>query len=419
MNINLFNYQNRYAENTNFGFSSEATTEYIRTSSGKKLPFELYSESKRFKTPKHELHDPEGEKTTDFALVERQFSLYKGLSFVGGTHIKSLSDIAWLFRALESEAIEHTFILYHFKDDSYLAQHLSSGGITSAVVDLRLVAGNVHKVAPKSITLVHNHPSGQLISSRQDQLMLERLQDIFKDSKVQVNPGLILNLRSGKYLEFSSSGALDQIREHRSMEGEHKEIPLYSFNKHLFELNYQPVKITSPMESAAYISTQKFGLSDKTEALLLNNANEVVGKFVLPQHKQYEKLLELLTQYGATSVILFGNHLSKRKFQQYKESLELVGFFALDGIKLQSGNYHSLLSDSKIALREELQAQYREKTKSLAVAMESEKEREALRDLPKVNKLSNSSLSESSLDPGIKESSAINNAPERRCSRSF
>lgn len=387
MSIHLFNYQNRFADNTNFGFTSEGgATKSLETSSGKKLPFELYSRSKKYKTSTVGALDLSGKKSSDFALVERQFSLYKGLNFLGGSKVSSLSDVAWLFRALESEAIEHTFMFYHFKDDSYLVQHLSSGGITSAVVDLRLVVGNVHKMNPKSITLVHNHPSGQLISSRQDQLMLERLHQVFKDSKIEVNPGLILNLRSGKYLEFSPSGDGDEVREHKPKEAEEKEIPIYRFDKHLFELNYQPVKISSPLESTAYLSTQKFGLSDKTEALLLNNANEVVGKFVLPQHKQYEKLLELLTKYGATSVILYGNCLTKRKFQQYKEALELVGFFALDGIKLESGNYHSLLNDSKIALKEELKAQYEDKTKNLALAMEIQKE-EREKDLPQKKEL--------------------------------
>lgn len=374
MSINLFNYQNRFGENTNFGFSGKEKVEYLQSSTGKNLGYQLFSENSRFKKPKvSEVGD--GKPSTDFALMERQFSRYGGLSFLGREKVESLSDVAYLFKSLESESIEHTFLLYRFKDDSYLVQHLSSGGLTSAVVDLRLLVGHVHKLRPESITLVHNHPSGQLISSRQDQVMLERLRVVFEKSPVKVENGIILNLRSGKYLEFGLHEHEDQVRAHQKPSGVEQVVTAYSFDKHLFEMNYQPLKVSSPEQCAAYLSTQKFGLSDKTESLILNNANEVVGKFVLPQHKQYEKLVELLTIYGGTSVILFGNHLSSHLFQKYRAQLQLIGFSALDGVRFESGNYRSLLNQAKIELKEELVAHYEKETKKLAGAMEMEKKR--------------------------------------------
>lgn len=68
---------------------------------------------------------------------------------MAGTKISDVNDVAWLFRALEDEAVEHTFALYKFKDDSYLVQHLSTGGITSTVVDLRLLTERLQNAARK------------------------------------------------------------------------------------------------------------------------------------------------------------------------------------------------------------------------------------------------------------------------------
>ena len=86
-------------------------------------------------------------------LVQRQYTENKQLSFIAGTKIQNINDVAWLFRSLEDEAIEHAFILYRFKDNSYMVQQLSSGGITGTVVDLRLVAGNAFALNPSNYNI--------------------------------------------------------------------------------------------------------------------------------------------------------------------------------------------------------------------------------------------------------------------------
>lgn len=309
----------------------------------------------------------------DFSLLERKFSESTILNFTSGTHVGSVGEVAWLFKALENEAIEHTFVLYTFPDDSYLVQHLSSGGITSAVVDLRLLAGNVLKMKPRSITLVHNHPSGQLISSREDRFMLERLRLIFKDSSVKVEDGIIINLRSGKYLVFTPEKEEDEVREFLRPDAVQKQVKVYSFNKQVFAMNYQPHLIKNPEEAAAYLSAQKFGVSDKTEALLLNNASQVVGKFILPQRKMYDKLLELLTVYGATSTILYGNNITRKQYEAIKKNLELVGFGTLDALRLKSDNFYSVFSSLEIPLRSDLVDRYKTQEREKGLHMKEDR----------------------------------------------
>lgn len=347
--LNLFNYQSYYGQNSNYEFEENEGTQYLKTSEGKTLPFQLFTNGNRSDRQSNILREDNSKGySSDFALIERQFSENKSLSFTAGTKVRNAADVAWLFRALEDEAVEHTFALYRFKDDSYLVQHLSSGGITSAVVDLRLLAGNAFRLKPESITLVHNHPSGHLVSSRQDRLMLEKLNKIFENTGIKVEDGIILNLRSGKYLSFSYEDHMDTIQNHKEQAQDQKPVNVYSFNKQVFVSNYQPYQIKGPEDIAAYLSAQKFGLSDKTEALILNNANEIVGKFVLPQHKQLEKLTELLTIYAGTSVVLFGNNVNEEMYNSYKKQLEYSGFTALDAIRMKSGNYYSISQDVSI-----------------------------------------------------------------------
>ena len=351
METDLFNYENIYGQNTNFGFPKDSETQYLTSSTGEELPYQLFSASNAH-TKSSLLREPNPQRnSTDFNVVERQFSLNNQLSFSAGTKINTLNDIAWLFQSLENEAVEHTFLLYRFKDDSYLVQHLSTGGITGTVVDLRLVAGNVFALNPKSIALVHNHPSGILNSSKEDRKMLKKINDFFKDSEIKVERGIIINIRSGKYLEFGEEREEDLIIHKYEQEQEQKNVKVYSFNKQVFAENYQPKKISNAEDVAKFLSTQKFGISDKTETLILNNANEIVGKFILPQEKQFEKLVELLTVYAGTSSILFGNSITKKMIDQYNKRLELIGFNLLDGMKFQSGNYYSILSEAEIQLK--------------------------------------------------------------------
>ncbi|MDV3507064.1 hypothetical protein CMU89_07425 [Elizabethkingia anophelis] len=340
--------QNIYGQNTNFGFPKSQETRYIKTSEGKELPYELFTNTSSNSSSSIIREETHSRYSTDFALVQRQFTENKQLSFIAGTKIQNINDVAWLFRSLENEAIEHAFILYRFKDNSYMVQQLSSGGITGTVVDLRLVAGNAFALNPSSITLVHNHPSGNLVSSNEDRNILRKLQNIFEGSDIQVEDGIVINLRSGKYLVFNENEDGDRIKELKNQYEQQSNVSIYSFSKQIFATNYQPQKITGPEDVAAFISTQKFGISDKTEALILNNANEIVGKFILPQHKQFEKLVELMTIHAGAGTILYGNNISKEMFNDYNKRLSPTGFKILDAMLLQSNNYYSLAQNEII-----------------------------------------------------------------------
>lgn len=149
------------------------------------------------------------------------------------------------FRALEDEAVEHTFALYKFKDDSYLVQHLSTGGITSTVVDLRFVDGKCIQNAAQVLhhARPHNHPSGQLISSKHDRLMLQRLHDIFDYTGIKVEDGIVINLRSGKYLVFNidlgSDRVLELSEQNQQQESQHLFLQQADFRRQLSAVQNQ------------------------------------------------------------------------------------------------------------------------------------------------------------------------------------
>lgn len=62
-----------------------------------------------------------------------------------------------------------------------------------------------HKSA--MITLVHNHPTGEVRPSREDLEMTYKLQDKLKEAGVTINDHLIIGGRGGVY-SFAENGAL-------------------------------------------------------------------------------------------------------------------------------------------------------------------------------------------------------------------
>ncbi|WP_454060754.1 JAB domain-containing protein [Elizabethkingia ursingii] len=328
-------------ENTNFNFQEDEDTKYLKTSSGQTLPYKIFQTNDSNRQSNLLWREEDQGSDSDYSLIERRFTEQKQFSFVGGDKIENLNDVAWLFRSLEDEAIEHAFIAYRFHDDSYMIQHLSSGGINSAITDLRLVAGNAIKLNPKSITLVHNHPSGQLKASHDDRQLLRVLRGFFNHTDIIVEDGVVINLRSGKYLVFDDGG-LNQVQSFEKQDQEQNNVQVFSFSKQVYVENYNPVVLDKPEVVASFISSQKFGVSDKTEMLVLNNNLEIVGKVVLPQEKQVEKITEILTIYGGTRAILYGNNVTPTMVNYYNTRLANVNLHIEDAIEIKSENAQKL-----------------------------------------------------------------------------
>ncbi|HEU5363997.1 MAG TPA: JAB domain-containing protein [Hanamia sp.] len=83
---------------------------------------------------------------------------------------------------------------------------LSQGGISSTVVDPRLVLATALKVAASSIILAHNHPSQNLRPSRQDEELTQKIKCAAKYFDISVADHLIVT-PSG-YFSFADEGLL-------------------------------------------------------------------------------------------------------------------------------------------------------------------------------------------------------------------
>ena len=347
-------YISKLPTNSNFVFKHDENVQYAKTSLGEMLPFKVFNTDSK-SAFSNLLTDTKELGNGDFALLERQFTENKNLQFFGTEKITSLDDIAFLFQSLEDEAVEHAFLLYDFKDKGYFVQHISSGAFSQALVDPKSFLGNVMEVQPSSITLVHNHPSGNLVVSKPDRDIFKKIQKAIEHTNIKMNDGIIINLRSGQYVRFNEH---DGFRTDLKSQPEAlHNIPTYSFSKQVFVQDYQPTKISTSKDTAKYINSQKFGVSDKTELLIMNQQLQILGKFMMPQTKEIDFILNKVLKFGGTNAILYGNNITPEIVNNYNEILKPSGVNIIDGIQFKSENadkmYKSFADEGTLQAYEE------------------------------------------------------------------
>jgi DNA repair protein RadC len=75
---------------------------------------------------------------------------------------------------------------------------MSRGGITSTVVDIKLLFAVVLKSCASAIITVHNHPSGKLMPSESDKVIFRKIRNSAKILDINYLDNLIIS-KLGKY----------------------------------------------------------------------------------------------------------------------------------------------------------------------------------------------------------------------------
>ncbi len=83
---------------------------------------------------------------------------------------------------------------------------LAKGGITSCVVDVRIILSIALKTLSTGIILIHNHPSGSLNPSRDDKQITEQLKKSCEIMGIELLDHLIIT--NNGYFSFADEGLL-------------------------------------------------------------------------------------------------------------------------------------------------------------------------------------------------------------------
>jgi DNA repair protein RadC len=83
----------------------------------------------------------------------------------------------------------------------------SVGGITSSIVDLRLILSIALKTLATSIVLCHSQPSGLLSPSKQDIEVTQKIKEAAKYLDIYVQDHIIISFEQ-KYFSFADEGLI-------------------------------------------------------------------------------------------------------------------------------------------------------------------------------------------------------------------
>lgn len=125
--------------------------------------------------------------------------------------IASSKDAFELLQAIWEEGkvdlIEQFKVLFLNRANKVLCiYNVSSGGITGTVADPRLIYSAALKVNCVSLILCHNHPSGNLKPSRQDEELTQKIKGAGAFLDIKVLDHLIVS--SEGYYSFADEGLL-------------------------------------------------------------------------------------------------------------------------------------------------------------------------------------------------------------------
>ena len=117
-----------------------------------------------------------------------------------------------LLKAFNPDTIEiqeQFIVMYLNRANQVLGTYrCSTGGVTGTVADPRLILATALKVIAVSIILCHNHPSGTLRPSRQDEELTTKIKEGARFMDIKVLDHIIVSPCGERYFSFADEGLL-------------------------------------------------------------------------------------------------------------------------------------------------------------------------------------------------------------------
>lgn len=132
----------------------------------------------------------------------------EGASFLAKPIVKNSKDVAAFCRSLLKDMIHEAFLVLFLSQSNKVFHHevVSIGGITSTVVDVRLIIRKALVENAVSIIICHNHPSGNLKPSKADELMTKKVKEAAALFEIKLLDHLIVSEEG--YYSFADEGKI-------------------------------------------------------------------------------------------------------------------------------------------------------------------------------------------------------------------
>lgn len=277
----------------------------------------------------------------EYCALERKFRESNYMEFTSAEKVESADDVAFIFEELENASVENVFVVMT-KRGVPTVMHISIGGFNWSAMNAAPVKLAYDRIKPDKVYFVHNHPSGALNCSPQDVNCLKQVESAI-GKKAE---GVIMDLKSGKYGTFDSSGTGSSASHDKApAPAAQRRLRLYAFDRHVFNPDYQPSeKMSNAQDVAKFLSSHRLGDRSKVSVLVCNNQNQIVAN-VHTTHTSIdskglaEDIIRAIGEFGGMHAFLYGDF----------EQSGMVAYRNLtQAVKERSGGVYNLLDVVRI-----------------------------------------------------------------------
>ena len=258
----------------------------------------------------------------EHCYVERRYTESGAFSFVGGEHIETSDDVAYIFKSLADKSVENSFICM-VKDGVPTVIHLGIGSSVAVMAPIEQALVAYAELKPDKIWFIHNHPSGSLKVSRDDINLQRRMVEIFGGV---TQPGIVINTTSGKFVTYTHNAGELEEAQISTLDNANTPVKVWSFDRQVFSKDWNPeesFKAESAFRVAMFVSSHRFGEHDKLNLLVINQNSNVTGNIFLPWTDIKDActpdgvalIARYVQQMGGTGCFLYGsdNAMIKRE----------------------------------------------------------------------------------------------------------
>lgn len=277
----------------------------------------------------------------EYCALERKFRESNYMEFTSAEKVESADDVAFIFEELENASVENVFVVMT-KRGVPTVMHISIGGFNWSAMNAAPVKLAYDRIKPDKVYFVHNHPSGALNCSPQDVNCLKQVESAI-GKKAE---GVIMDLKSGKYGTFDSSGTGSSASHDKApAPAAQRRLRLYAFDRHVFNPDYQPSeKMSNAQDVAKFLSSHRLGDRSKVSVLVCNNQNQIVAN-VHTTHVSIDSkgladdIVRAIGEFGGMHAFLYGDF----------EQGGMVAYRNLtQAVKERSGGVYNLLDVVRI-----------------------------------------------------------------------
>ena len=149
-------------------------------------------------------------KTIEFTMPEITISYKDNVKASERMKILSSQTSYSYLKPFYSECMEHheeSYVMFLNRANKALGVSLiSKGGMAETVMDVKIILQTALKVHASGIILSHNHPSGNIHPSQEDQVLTQRIFNAAKSIDIKLIDHVIVC--DGKYYSFADEGLI-------------------------------------------------------------------------------------------------------------------------------------------------------------------------------------------------------------------